>query len=464
MNNSSDLAILHAAAPPHSTEAEAAVLGALMLDNTAWVKVQGFLEAGDFFQRRHQVLFTAVSRLLSQGNPVDVLTTNEYLKSKGHDETVGLAYLIGLAKDTPSSANIEAYMHIVRDKSVLRQLLTVANGIRDLAMMADADAKGAIAKAETAIFDVAQRHLRGKKGFERLRDVLKQVIDRVDANFDKPVSGVLGVASGFASLDGLTSGFNGGDLIVLAARPAMGKTALCLNIAEAVALSGQTVAIFSMEMQTLQLGERLLSASSGVGLKSIKESWTLHDQQWPLISTGLTRLKDVPLFIDDTPGLSVGGIRSRCMKLNTEIRDECERGIGMIIIDYLQLMGSDTDRGGNRNNEIEDMTRGLKRLAKEFDIPVLVLSQLNRGLESRPNKRPIPSDLRDSGGIEQDADLILFLYRDEVYNQDSQDKGIAELIIGKQRNGPLGTVRLAFDGANVRFREFSSSMPNYEDY
>jgi replicative DNA helicase len=459
MNDHSSLPV-----PPNSAQAELSVLGALMLDNSAWVKVQGVLEAGDFYQRRHQVLFTAINRLMASGSPVDVITTHEFLKSKGHDETVGgLGYLIMLAKDTPSAANISAYAQIVRDKSVLRQLIAASASIRGLAMVADTDAKGAIAKAETAIFDVAQRHLRGKKGFERLRDVLRDVLSRVEENYDKPACGVLGVSSGFTGLDGLTSGFGGGDLVVIAARPAMGKTALCMNIAESVALSGRPVAIFSMEMQAAQLGERLLSSASGVGLKTIRESWTIEDSQWPLLTTGIKRLGDAPLFIDDSPGLSVASIRSRCMKLNTEIRDECEGGIGLIIIDYLQLMGPDLDRGGNRNNEVEDMTRGLKRLAKEFDIPVIVLSQLNRELERRPNKRPIPSDLRDSGGIEQDADLVLFLYRDEIYNSDSQDKGIAELIIGKQRNGPLGTVRLLFDAERVRFRELADA-PYYEDH
>jgi replicative DNA helicase len=362
-----------------------------------------------------------------------------------------------LAQDTPSSANIAAYAQIVRDKSVLRQLITVANTIRDMAYSHDTETKAAITQAETAIFDVSQRHLRGKKGFSRLRDVLRDVLSRVEENYDKPSTGVLGVSSGLASLDALTSGFVGGNLIVLAARPAMGKTALAMNMAESAALSGLPVAVFSMEMQAHELGERLLSSASGVGLKSIRESWTIQDNDWPLLTTGIKRLGDAPLFIDDSAGLSVGSIRSRCMKLSTEIRDEFAGGLGMIVIDYLQLMGSDSDRGGNRNNEIEDMTRGLKKLAKEFDIPVLLLSQLNRELERRPNKRPIQSDLRDSGGIEQDAELVLFLYRDEVYHSDSVDKGIAELIIGKQRNGPLGTVRLAFDGHCTRFRELDNS-------
>jgi len=449
--------------PPNSELAELSVLGGLMLDNSAWVKVQGHLEAGDFYHRSNQIVFTAISRLLSAGSPADVITVNELLKSKGHDETVGgLSYLIMLAKDTPSAANISAYAEIVREKSVLRQLIGVANSIRDLAFTADTDVKAAIAKAETAIFDVSQRHLRGKKGFERLRDVLRDVLSRIEDNYDKPARGVLGVSSGLPSLDAFTSGFGGGNLVVLAARPAMGKTALAVNIAESVAVSGIAVAVFSLEMQSHELGERLVSSSSGVGLKTIRESWTIQDSQWPLLTAGIQRICDAPLYVDDSPGLSVNSIRSRCMKLNTEIRDEYPNGIGMIVIDYLQLMGSDMDRVGNRNNEVEDITRALKKLAKEFDVPVLALSQLNRELERRPNKRPVCSDLRDSGGIEQDADMVLFLYRDEVYHEDSVDKGIAELIIGKQRNGPLGNVRLAFEADRVRFRELGNYGDDYE--
>ena len=440
--------------PPHSDLAEISTLGALMLNNGAWSKVQEVLQPGDFYHRKHQVLFAALARMLADGQPADVVTVNNFLKSKGHDETVGgLSYLIYLANDTPSAANIISYAQIVRDKSILRQLLTVADAIRASVYAPDAEVKGVISGAETAIFDVSQRHLHGKKGFTRILDVLRDVLSRIEDNYDKPAAGVLGVSSGLSSLDAMTSGFSGGNLIVLAARPAMGKTALAMNMAEAVALSGKPIAVFSMEMQAHELGQRLLSSASGVGLKHIRESWTIQDGDWPNLTVGIKRLGEVPLFIDDTPNLSVGAIKSRCMKLNAEIRDEFSSGLGMIVIDYLQLMGADKDRGQNRNNEIEDMTRGLKRMAKEFDVPVLVLSQLNRELERRPNKRPIQSDLRDSGGIEQDADLVLFLYRDEIYNADSVDKGIAELIIGKHRNGPLGTIRLAFDAYKVRFRE-----------
>jgi replicative DNA helicase len=448
--------------PPHSIQAELSVLGGLMLDNSAFVKVQGVLDAADFYTRQHQIVFTAISRLLAEGNTADVVTVHNLLKSKGHDETVGgLPYLITLAKDTPSAANIAAYAKIIKDKSTLRQLITASSAIREFAMACDADAKEALAKAETVIFDLVQRNLRDKKGFERLRDVLRDVINRVESNCDRPENGVLGVSSGFSDLDGYTSGFNGGDLVVLAARPAMGKTAFAMNIAEAVALSGKAIAVFSLEMQAIQLGERLLSSASGVGLKTIRESWRITDNQWPLLTSGVKRISDAPLFVDDSPGLSVSSVRSRCMKLNTEVRDEIPEGIGMIVIDYLQLMGLDQERSGNRNNEIEDMTRGLKRLAKEFDIPVLVLSQLNRQLERRNNNRPQLSDLRDSGGIEQDADMVLFLYRDEIYNSETTDVGIAEVIISKQRNGPTGTVKLMFDAERVRFRSLAAG---YHDY
>lgn len=450
---------LRVAVPPHSIAAEQSVIGGLMLDPVAaWVKIQGVVTAGDFYRWDHQLIFKAISKLHAAGDPVDVITLYEFLKSKGHEEkTGGLSYLGMMAKDTPSAANIVTYAGIVRGKSALRQLIEVAGMIRELAFAPDADAKTVISQAESAIFEMAQKNLRGKKGFSKLRDVLRDVVEKIEVNFDRPSDGVLGVSSGFKPLDDLTSGFNGGDLIVLAARPAMGKTALAINMAESAALSGKTVAVFSMEMQAEQLGQRMLSSASGLGLKLIRESWRISDNHWPLLTSGLVKISELPLYIDDSPGLSISDIRSRCMRLNSEVKDDSPDGIGLIVIDYLQLMGSDTDRHGNRNNEIEDITRGLKRLAKDFDIPVIVLSQLNRGLESRPNKRPMQSDLRDSGGIEQDADLVMFIYRDEIYNPDSQDKGVAEVIIGKQRNGALGTVRLLFDGSRTRFSAFEES-------
>lgn len=439
--------------PPSSNQAEQSVIGGLLLDNNAFGRVHGVLSASDFYDRRHQILFKSIEKLISSQQPADVITVHELVKQRGHDDTIGgLSYIVVLAKDTPSAANIMAYAQIVRDKSTLRQLLQLSCSIRELATAEGANAKEALSKAERDVFELAQKDLRGKKGFSKMSDVLREVFDKIETNLDKPRTGVLGISSGFVDLDGYTSGFNGGDLVVIAARPSMGKTAFAMNIAESAALDSTVVAFFSMEMQAIQLGERLLSCGSGVGLKKIRESWKIEESDWPLLTAGLVRVGQLPMYVDDTPGLSVSAIRSRIMKLSMEINDEHPSGIGMIVIDYLQLMGSDNERLGNRNNEIEDITRGLKRLAKELDVPVLILSQLNRNLESRPNKLPLMSDLRDSGGIEQDADMILFLYRDEVYNKDSIEVGIARVIIGKQRNGPLGEVRLAFDGANVRFR------------
>jgi replicative DNA helicase len=450
--------------PPYSAMAEASVIGGLMLDyKSAWPAVSGLLRTEDFYLRQHQILFYTIGWLIKHERPVDVVTVYERVVEKGHEETVGGIQFIGtLAKDTPSAANIKFYAEIVRDKSTLRQVIQLSAEIGQMAREKDADAKQTVAKAEKLIFEMAQRDLRGKKGFVSLPEVMRKVVDKLEANFERPAAGVLGISSGFAELDGYTSGFNGGDLIIVAARPSMGKSTFMMDIADAAASTGKPVAVFSLEMPDEQLGQRMLASASGVGLKRIREAWTIQEGDWPRFTTGLQKLNGMSMYIDDSAGMTASEVRSRCMKLNMEIREDHPDGIGMILIDYLQLMGTDQDRAGNRNNEIEDMTRGLKRLAKELNIPVVVLSQLNRNLESRPNKRPLMSDLRDSGGIEQDADMILFLYRDEVYNKESADVGIAEVIIGKQRNGPLGTVRLQFDGACTRFRSLEAARAGYE--
>jgi replicative DNA helicase len=455
----SDMALL---VPPHSAMAESSVIGGLMLDyKSAWPAVSALLRTEDFYLRQHQILFHAIGWLIKNERPVDVITVHDRICEKGHEEAVGgLAYLGMLAKDTPSAANVGTYAQIVRDKATLRRVIELSGQLREMATAKDADAKKTVAAAEKLVFEMAQRDLRSKKGFSPLREIMRGVIDQIEANFEKPAAGVLGISSGFAELDAYTSGLNGGDLVVVAARPSMGKTTFAMNLAETAAVAGKVVAVFSLEMPMEQLGQRMLASAAGVGLKRIREAWTLQDSDWPRFTTGMTKLNDLPMYIDDSAGLTAGEVRSRCMKLNIEIREDHPDGIGMIVIDYLQLMGADQERAGNRNNEIEDMTRNLKRLAKELGIPVVVLSQLNRNLESRPNKRPLMSDLRDSGGIEQDADMILFLYRDEVYNKESPDAGIAEVIIGKQRNGPLGTVRLQFDGGCTRFR----SLDNAYDY
>lgn len=442
--------------PPSAVQAEQSVLGGLLIDNSVWPKVQGLLSARDFYRREHQVIFSALESLLSAGRPADVVTLDDLLTQRGLSAEVGgLSFLVVLARDTPSSANVGSYAQIVRNKSMLRQLIAVSGQIRDAAMATDADAKAAIAAAESAIFAMAQSSLKGNKGFERLRDIQRRVLTQIEDHYDKPPSGVLGVSTGFADIDQIIPGLCGGDLVILAGRPSIGKSALAMNFSESAALAGVPVAFFEMEMPSLQLGQRVTSSLSGVPLQTIIRSWTIQDNQWPLLTSGFARSIEAPLFIDDTPGLRVSDIRSRCMKLNAEIRGEYPSGIGMIIIDYLQLMSIDHERGGNRSNEIGDITRRLKSMAKEFDIPIIILSQLNRGLESRPNKRPILSDLRDSGEIEQDGDIVLFVYRDEVYNKDSVDAGIAEVIVAKHRNGALGSVRLGFDGPCTRFRNLA---------
>jgi replicative DNA helicase len=445
--------------PPNSPQAEQGVIGGLLLDNKAWAKVSGMIRFSDFYQKRHQTLFHAISKLLSNGEPADVITVFELLERKGKSEDVGgLAYIGMLARDTPSAANIGSYAQIVRDKSTLRQMILLGREIVELATDQNADAKAALAKAEKSVFELAQMDLRGKKGFSRLRDVLREVLDTAEKNFDRPPGSVLGLSSGFRDLDGITSGFNAGDLIIVAGRPSMGKSTLAVNFGEAAAMAGKPVAMFELEMPSVQLGQRILSSASNVPMRRLRESWTLGDSDWPLLSAGMIKTQGWPFYVDETPGVSLSEIRARVMKLNMEISDDHPDGVGMIIIDYLQLMSAEVF--GNKNIQIEEITRGLKRMAKEFDVPVIALSQLNRSLESRPNKRPMMSDLRDSGAIEQDADVVMFVYRDEVYNKDSADAGIAEVIIGKQRNGPTGTVRLGFEGACTRFRDLVQG----EDY
>jgi replicative DNA helicase len=443
---------LEAFVPPNSAQAEAGVIGGLLLDNAAWPNVQGLLSFEDFYQRRHQILFNVIGELLNAGDPADVVTVSDRLEANGHIETVGgLAYVCVLARDTPSAANIETYARIVRDKASLRALLLLSAKMGSMVRDPAADAKEILAEMERDIFDLAQRDLRGKKGLRVLKSIMAELVDRMETNFDAPPSGVLGIPTGLAELDRMTGGYQGGQLIIQAGRPGMGKSILALHSAEACALAGKPVAFFSLEMEDYQFGERVLAGASSVNLRHIRDSWRLVDADWTRISAGLQRVSGLPIYIDETPALSLSDIRARSLKLNAQVGPLYAGGLGMIVIDYLQLMSAEAD--GTRATQIEEITRGLKRLAKELGIPVIALSQLNRSLEGRPNKRPVMSDLRDSGGIEQDADIVIFVYRDEVYNQDSPDQGIAELIIGKQRSGPLGVARVAFEGQYVRFRD-----------
>ena len=450
-----DLAI-----PPQSIEAEQSVLGGLMLDITTFGAVQAVVSVQDFYRQDHQIIFNAVSQLVAEGSPVDILTLNDYLERKGLvDKAGGFAYFAAIAKNTPSAANVVAYADIVREKSLLRTIIAVGKEMVQAAMDGEgAGSKSIISAAENKIFELAQQGLRGKRGFVPLKQVLVGVVDQMERDYEEPPeTGVLGVPSGFCDLDNMTSGLEGGDLVIVAARPSQGKTSLVMNIAEHVAVKQNLpVAVFSMEMATDQIARRLIASNGGVSLKHVREAWKIQENDWPLISTALQQLGPCPMFIDDSPALTISGIRSRAMRLVAQIGDEHPEGLGLIVIDYIQLMSSDNLSAANRNVEIEEITRGLKQLAKELSVPVVALSQLNRNLESRPNKRPVMSDLRESGAIEQDADLIMFIYRDEVYNPESSDTGIAEVIIGKNRNGPLGTVRLAFQAEQTRFRGLSN--------
>jgi len=434
--------------PPHSIEAEQAVLGGLMLDNEAWDKVADIISDKDLYRQDHRVIYNGISELCSHNQPIDVVTVSEWLENKNELDSVGgLAYLGSLAKNTPSAANIQAYARIVRERSILRQLIHVGNEIGESAFNPEGrDTAQLLDKAEQLVFEIAEQGARGKRGFQPIKDLLVNVVDRIDtlSNLETPITGI---PTGYTDFDQKTSGLQAADVIVIAGRPSMGKTALAMNIAEEAAIKSQVpVAIFSMEMPAEQLVMRMLSSLGRVDQHKVRTG-KLDDDDWPRLTSAMNILSEAPLYIDDTPALSPTELRARARRLKRE------HGLGMIVIDYLQLMHVPVTKE-NRATEISEISRSLKSLSKELNVPVLALSQLNRSLEQRPNKRPVMSDLRESGAIEQDADVIVFIYRDEVYNDDSPDKGIAEIIIAKQRNGPIGTVRLTFLGQYTRFENY----------
>lgn len=453
--------------PPQALAAEQSVIGGCLIDPSAFDRVRSIVSVDDFYDKRHKIVFNAIGQLVAGGSAVDVLLVDEYLKDKGLSESVGgLAWLGDLAMNTPMAANVAEYAKRVREKSVARSVIASAHQMIE-SVNAGEDVQDIIATAENQIFALGQQGLRGKRGFVQIREPIGTVLDEMELLLDAPPKNdVVGQSSGFADLDQLTNGFKGGNLIIVAARPSMGKTTWVMNVAEHIALTDKKpVAVFSMEMNKEELAKRSLSSVSGLELSKANRPWQLQDIDWTLLSAGAARLVQSPVYIDDTPALTISELRSRLMRLTSEISTEYPMGLGAVVIDYIQLMGVDKHLSAeNRNAQIEVISRGLKQIAKELGCPVFALSQLNRNLESRPNKRPVMSDLRDSGSIEQDADLILFLYRDEVYNKDSADQGIAEVIIGKQRNGPLGTVRLMFDGACVRFRGLAAGWRDSGDY
>ncbi len=439
--------------PPHSMEAEQSVLGGLMLDNQAWEIVADLVNEKDFYRHDHALIFRAIATLSEEDKPYDVVTISDWLEQRSELETIGgLAYLGILANDTPTAVNIKAYAEIVREYSVLRNLIQVGHEITNSAYNADGrSSKELIDEAERQVFQIAEQGAGQRQGFEDIKSLLTKAVEKVEELFksDEPLTGI---STGFSKFDDMTSGLQNSDLIIVAGRPSMGKTTFAMNLAENAAVSGEkSVAVFSMEMPGEQLAMRMMSSLGRIDQHNLRTG-KLQDHDWPRLTSSVAMLSKAKLFIDDTPALSPTELRARTRRLKRE------HGLDLIVIDYLQLMqiGGSSE---NRATEISEISRNLKALAKELNVPIIALSQLNRSVEQRPDKRPVMSDLRESGGIEQDADVILFIYRDEVYNPESPDKGTAEILIRKQRNGPIGKVRLAFLGQFTRFENLS-----YEDF
>ena len=450
-NIAPDSAIENLKIPPFSREAEQSVLGGLMLNNEAWTVIADLLTKTDFYLREHQILFQAIKSLSEKSEPCDPVTLAEWLQVHEKLDAIGGGpYLAMLASNIPSAANIVAYAQIVRERAILRQLMSVGQEIADSAFNTQGRTSSQLLdNAEKRVFEIAELGAKHTSGFVKIEDILTDTIDRIDLLSQQDGS-ITGMETGFKDFDQQTSGLQKSDLIIAAGRPSMGKTAFAMNIAGHVAVEKQMpVAVFSMEMSNEQLAMRLISSIAEVNLQSVRTG-QLNDDDWPKLTNAISKLSDSPLFIDETPALSPTDLRARVRRLARE-----QGQLSLIVIDYLQLMQV-PESSESRANEVSEISRSLKSLAKELNVPVLALSQLNRSLEQRTDKRPKMSDLRESGSIEQDADLIVFIYRDEVYNEESPDKGTAEIIIAKQRNGPIGTNRLTFKGNITRFENFVS--------
>ncbi len=436
--------------PPHSIEAEQAVLGGLMLSPESWDRISDRIVEEDFYRRDHRLIFRAIGDLSSKSMPYDAVTLGDWFDAKGLADTVGgSSYVIELANTTPSAANIVAYADIVREKSVLRQLIDAGTEIAGDAFQPEGrSSREVLEVAEQKVFKIAEAGARGRQGWVPMRTAVKEAFQILHHRFENKGQ-VTGLSTGFTDLDALTTGLQPSDLIILAARPSMGKTALAMNLAETAALRGKkAVAVFSMEMSSSQLAFRLISSLGRINQQNLRTG-DLEEEEWPRVTSAITMLSDAKIFIDDTPALSPGDLRSKARRLKRE------HDVGLIVIDYLQLMQVPGSKE-NRATEISEISRSLKALAKELNVPVVALSQLNRSLETRVDKRPMMSDLRESGAIEQDADLIMFIYRDDYYNKDSPDRGLAEIIISKQRNGPTGMVKLTFLGQFTKFENHAS--------
>ena len=443
--------------PPHSIEAESSVLGGLLLDNSAWDRVSDVLKEADFYRYEHRLVFEAMSAIINASKPADVITVFEQLQSLGKaDEVGGLTYLNSLAQYVPSASNIRRYAEIVRERAILRKLVSASDEIATNAFNPKGRPVAAILdESEQKIFNIGEEGSRMKRGFQAMDTLVVDLLDRVQEMADNP-NDITGVPTGFYDLDRMTAGLQAGDMVVLAARPSMGKTAFAINIAEHVALNeGLPVAVFSMEMGASQLAIRIVGSIGRIDQSRLRTGKLTADE-WPRLTESIEKLRNVSLHIDETPGLTPSELRANARRLARQ----CGK-LGLIVVDYLQLMSGSTSDGENRATEIGEISRGLKMLAKELQCPVMALSQLNRSVEQRTDKRPMMSDLRESGAIEQDADVIMFIYRDDYYNKDSKEPGVAEVIIGKQRNGPTGTVKLAFLKPITKFESLASGGSEY---
>ena len=439
--------------PPQNLEAEQSVLGSILLDNEVYAHIEGILTANHFYKEGHRKIFRAFEKLFRRNEPMDLVTITEELRQSGELESIGsVPYLIGLADSVPTAAYAENYAKIVAEKAVLRDLISASGQIMQTAYDQAMPLEQVLDKAEASIFELSSS--KRSHNFEGMDYLVQETFEQINEMFSNP-DPISGTRMGFKELDMMTAGLQPSSLNVLAARPSMGKTALALTIGQNVALrESQTVGIFSLEMSAVQLVTRMLCSEARVDMSRVRNG-QLSERDFHRLADIAGKMSEAKIYIDDHADMNVMELRSRCRRLMAE------HNLGLVIIDYLQLMsGGKTGGGGeNRQQEISTISRGLKALARELDIPVLVLSQLSRAVESRPNKRPMLSDLRESGAIEQDADLVMFIYRDEYYDQQSEKQGIAEIIVGKQRNGPVGTVELQFHNAHVRFNDLAKATP-----
>ena len=457
MNNGSGRSSSSAKVPPYSVQAERSVLGAIMLDNRAWDNIADLLSAEDFYQIEHRLIYEAMRHLAERQQPFDVLTLSEWLNQQQNlDRVGGDAFLYELVQNTPTAANVVSYAGIVREKSIFRSLIAAGTDIANYAFNPDGmESKEILDLAEQQVFRIANQQATGN-GPIKIDKLLAETTETIDELFHS--GGVItGLSTGFTDFDKMTSGFRPGDLVIIAGRPSMGKTVLGVNIAESAAVNKKSVLIFSLEMPCEQITMRLLSSLGRIEQHKIRTG-QLKDDDWPRLTSAVSMLSETNLYVDDTPALSPIEVRARARRVAREVG-----GLDLIVIDYLQLMtlGSKVE---SRTVEVSEISRSLKALAKELEVPVIALSQLNRSLETRVDKRPVMSDLRESGSIEQDADMIAFIYRDEVYNEDSPDKGKAEIIIRKQRNGPIGEFYLTFQGQFTRFDDYASAQVEHGEF